>query len=206
MIRRLRAVVTGAFSLSASAGALSLLSVLISGCAFTEGHVNLEYQPQAQAAKVAAAAAPHVVVQVADQRPTKVVGQKINGFGMKTADILSDNDLPATLKGAFESELSNRGFTVGTGGATVEVTLNSLQNQFTPGFFSGESTANIGIDVSVKRADGAVAYEKYFTGQNQESVQIFSAGNAEETLNAAIKDAVGKVFSDDAFIAALQKP
>jgi uncharacterized lipoprotein YajG len=206
MIWHLRAVVTRAFSLSASAGALSLLSVLISGCAFTEGHVNLEYQPQAQAAKVAAAAAPHVVVQVADQRPTKVVGQKINGFGMKTADILSDNDIPATLKGAFETELSNRGFTVGPGGETVGVTLNSLQNQFSLGFFSGESTANIGIDVSVKRADGAVAYEKYFTGQNQESVQLATAGNAEETLNAAIKDAVGKVFSDDAFIAALQKP
>ncbi len=168
--------------------------------------MNLEYQPQAQAAKVAAAAAPHVVVQVADQRPTKVVGQKINGFGMKTADILSDNDIPATLKGAFETELSNRGFTVGPGGETVGVTLNSLQNQFSLGFFSGESTANIGIDVSVKRADGAVAYEKYFTGQNQESVQLATAGNAEETLNAAIKDAVGKVFSDDAFIAALQKP
>ena len=192
---------------SVSAGAIAALTamLLISGCAFTTGHVSLEYQSQTPAMRIAEADSPHVAVEVADKRPTQIVGQKINGLGMKTADIVSDSDVPGTLKSAFETELNDRGFTVGPGGVLIAVTLSSLQNQFTVGFFSGQATANMGMDVAVKRPDGAVAYDKYITGRNQEWIELATPGNAQHTLNAAMQDAVSKVFSDSAFIDALKK-
>jgi uncharacterized lipoprotein YajG len=179
--------------------------LLLSGCAFTQGQVNVAYQASTPPAAVAESNSPQVLVQVTDKRPTQVVGQKINGFGMKTADIVSTSDVPGTLKNAFETELNNRGFKQGAGGNQVLVTLDNFQNQFTLGFFSGEATATIGMDVIVKRPDGASAYNQYITGQSKESVQLASAGNAEEELNAAMQDAVVKVFADDAFIDALKK-
>lgn len=199
--------VAAARALSVPAGAVVALTamLLISGCAFTTGHVNLEYQ-SGPATKIAEPDSPRIAVDVIDKRPTQIVGQKINGFGMKTADIVSDSDVPGTLKSAFETELNGRGFTVGPGGALIVVRLTSLKNQFTVGFFSGEATASMGMDVTVKRPDGAVTYDKYITGQNQESIELATPGNAQDTLNAAMQDAVSKVFSDSAFIDALKKP
>jgi uncharacterized lipoprotein YajG len=183
----------------------ALILFLLGGCAFTQGQVNVAYQASTPASPVAESSSPPVLVQVSDKRTTQVVGQKINGFGMKTADIVSTSDVPGTLKNAFETELSNRGFKQGEGGNLILVTLDNFQNQFTLGFFSGEATATIGINVTVKGPGGVVAYNQYITGQSKESVQLAIASNAEEELNAAMRDAVGKVFADAAFIGSLKK-
>src|ERR1700693_6005316 len=156
--------------------AASLIS--LSGCAFTTGHVDLAYQPTTQATKLAAPDSPRVSVVVTDKRPTPVVGEKINGFGMKTADIVWNTDVPGTLKSAFETELNSRGFTEGPGGNVVSVILSNFENQFTLGFFSGDATATIGMQVTVKRPDGSVAYDKYVTGQSKDWVEVTGEDNA----------------------------
>jgi uncharacterized lipoprotein YajG len=184
---------------------LAATLVMLSGCAFTTGHVDLAYQPTTQATKLAAPDSPRVSVVVTDKRPTQVVGQKINGFGMKTADIVSNTDVPGTLKSAFETELNSRGFTEGAGGDVVLVSLSNFENQFTLGFFSGDSTATIGMQVTVKRPDGTVAYDKYVTGQSKDWVEVAGEDNAGHELNAAMQDGVSKVFADSAFIDALKK-
>ena len=121
-------------------------------------------------------------VVVTDKRPTQVVGQKINGYGMKTAEIVSNTDVPGTLKGAFETELNSRGFTEGAGGNLVLVSLSNFENQFTLGFFSGDATATIGMQVTVKRPDGSVAYDKYVTAQSKDWVEVTGEGNAGRSL------------------------
>ncbi|MGB8414465.1 MAG: YajG family lipoprotein [Candidatus Binatus sp.] len=184
---------------------LAATLLLFGGCAFTTGHVDLAYQPTTQATKLATPESPRVTVVVTDKRPTQAVGQKINGFGIKTADIVSNTDVPGTLKSAFETELNSRGFTEGAGGNAISVSLDNFENQFTLGFFSGESTASIGMRVTVKRPDGSVAYDKYITGQSKDWVEIAGEGNAARELNAAMQDGVSKVFSDSAFIDSLKK-
>ena len=72
----------------------------------------------------------------------------------KTADIVSNTDVPGTLKSAFETELKNRGFTEGGGGNVISVSLGNFENQFTLGFFSGDATATIGMQVTVTRPNG----------------------------------------------------
>jgi len=79
------------------------------------------------------------------------------------------------------------------------------QNQFTLGFFSGEATAAIGMQVTVKHPDGSVVYDKYVTGDSKDWVEIAGEDNAGRQLNAAMQDGVSKVFSDSAFIDSLRK-
>jgi hypothetical protein len=109
----------------------------ISGCALTTGHVDLEYQPTSAGTNIATAASLPVAIKIIDKRPTQIVGSKINGFGMKTADIISDSDVPATLKSAFETELNNRGFRLGANGHLIVIELSNLQNQFAWNYFLG---------------------------------------------------------------------
>jgi uncharacterized lipoprotein YajG len=146
-----------------------------------------------------------VALKIIDKRSTQIVGSKINGFGMKTADIVSDSDVPATLKTAFETELENRGFKLGPNGLVLVVELRNLQNQFALGFFSGESTGSVGMDVTIERPDGVKIYDQYITGQGQDSIELADMTNAQKTLNAAIQNAVSKTFNDSAFIEALQR-
>jgi uncharacterized lipoprotein YajG len=196
---------TSALIGSATPALLAAMLLLLSGCAFTTGHVDLAYQPTTQATKLASPDSPHVAVVVTDKRPTQVVGQKINGFGMKTAEIVSNTDVPGTLKSAFETELNSRGFTEGAGGNVVSVSLSNFENQYTLGFFSGDATATIGMQVTVRRPDGSVAHDKYVTGQSKDWVEIAGEDNAAHELNAAMQDGVSKVFSDSAFIDSLKK-
>src|SRR5208282_4338207 len=95
--------------------------MLLGGCALTTGHVNLSYESSGNATKVAGATAMKVAVEVSDKRPSQVVGDKMNGYGMKMAEIESDSDVPVTLKSAIESELTNRGFTLGSDGNLVGI-------------------------------------------------------------------------------------
>ena len=194
-----QAVISVARTLALSAG----IALSLGGCAFTTGHVDVSYQATGYATKVAQPDSPHVTVVVADKRPTQTVGEKINGFGMKTADIVSNSDVAATLKSAFESEMNSSGFMEGTGGNLVSVSLSNFQNQFTLGFFSGDATATMGMDVTVKRPDGSVAYSKYITGQSKDWVEVAGEDNAQRMLNGAMQDAVAKVFDDTDFIHAL---
>lgn len=190
-----------------ASGIFAVAAVLFfGGCAFTTGHVDLSYQPSTDVTKVAEAESPPVAVQIIDKRPTKTVGQKINGFGMKTADIVADTDVPQTIKDAFETELTNRGFTDGPNGNQVVVTLDNLQNSFTVGFFSGEATSTAGMDVAIKNVKGASIFDKYFTGQSKDWIELATPENAQKMLDGALKDAIGKVFADQDFLDALKKP
>ncbi len=195
-------------------------------CLGPTGHVSLEYASPSPAAKVAEAGSPHVAVEVADKRPTQVVGQKFNGVWMPTSDIVSDTDVPSALKSAFDTELAQRGFILGPGGNLVSVTLNTLQSRFTgPWLAPGpETTAEMAMGVAVKLPNGAVVYDKSIAAQNRERLSAASCWeadkmpksvakldarllcNARDTLNAAMQDAVLKIFSDGTFIDVLRKP
>jgi uncharacterized lipoprotein YajG len=180
-------------------------AMLFGGCAFTTGHVNVAYEPTTQASRTATAESPRVKVEVTDKRPVRTVGQKINGFGMKTADIVSDNDVVATLRSAFETELQSRGYADGVGGNVVSVSLSNFQNQFTLGFFSGDAVATMGMQVTVKPPNGSIAYDKYITGESKDWIEVAGEDNAQRMLDGAMRDAVAKVFGDNAFIEALNK-
>ena len=146
-----------------------------------------------------------MAVEVIDKRPTKIVGEKINGFGMKTADIESNSDVAATLTQAFVTELRGRGYVEGAGGSLVQVSLANFQNQFTVGLLSGHASATIGMDVTVKQPDGAAVFNHYFGGESKDWVMVTGEDNAQKMLNAAMQDVVGKVFADNKFIEALNK-
>jgi len=180
-----------------------LAGLFAGGCAFTTGHVNVSYTPAPEVTKIAGDAAPKVLVEVTDKRPTQVLGEKINGFGMKTADIVADNDVAATIKSAFETELEDRGFAAGTGGNVIAVTLVNFQNQYTPGFWSGEAQATLGMDVAVKNPDGSTPFNKYFQAEVNDWIEIAGEDNAQLMLDGALEKTVSKVFADSDFIRAL---
>jgi uncharacterized lipoprotein len=188
-----------------------VVALSIGGCALTEDTVRLSYQPRGAAGQVGAAQAVTVAVVVRDERRGKErdrVSCKKNGYGMEMAAIRSENDVPGLVQGAVQSELSRRGFRAGAGGVTVVVEVHRLYNDFKIGFFSGDADAEADLEVRVYPAgatEGTPAlYEGRAEGAGQNpNVQLSSGENAKVALEAALSEAVWRLFANQRFIAAL---
>jgi uncharacterized lipoprotein len=179
----------------------------LSGCALTKDYVSLSYVPQANVVKIDGADAVTVKVDVTDIRSIKdKVSAKKNGYGREMAAIIAKEDVAEILKKAVEVELVNRGFRLSGGGIAVAAELSRFYSDFKMGVWSGSAVAEVTMNVQVKKADGSIGFSKLVTGiGSKEHLQLASGANAKDALDAALKDAVGKLFGDTAFVDALLK-
>lgn len=186
---------------------LALLATC-SGCALTKAEIDVPYAQGAPAAPVAGASGASVDVQTTDGRTTNRdrVGVKKNGYGMEMAPIVAKNDLPATVTDAFKTELTARGFRMGTGGADVQVTLVRFYNDFKAGFFSGDAVATVAFDVKLLGRNGGTVFSKYYEGNGIEpNIQLADGNNAKAALTKALTAAVASAVNDPDFITAVIK-
>jgi len=187
---------------------IALIAIaLLSGCAITKGHVAVSYVPQANVSSISGAKDVKVKVEVPDERTMKdKVGAKKNGFGSEMAPILANNDVAEVLQGAIETELKQRGFAISDGSMHVVAKLSKFYCDFKTGFWSGNAVAEVTMNVQVNRPDGSIAYSKMVAGEGTIThIQIYSEGNAQMALNAALQDSVAKLFADPAFVDVLLK-
>jgi len=123
---------------------------------------------------------------------------------MEMAEIIADNDIPQTVKRAVESELRDRGFSLGSEGSVVAITLDKFENRFELGLFSGTAVGEISIAVTIKRANGTVACTRNIHAEGVNSgVQLASGENTRIALEAALKNAVDELFQDSNFVQSL---
>jgi uncharacterized lipoprotein YajG len=179
---------------------------LLTGCALTTAQIPLSYIPQGNVSTLSGAENITVTVVVDDQRDKKdSVGAKKNGFGMDMAPIVATNDVATLLKDAIQTELANRGFNLGTSNTvSVVAELNKFYNDFKVGFWAGDAVAEVTMNILIKNQNGEIIYSKIVSGHGTEpNIQIAGGENARLALNAALKDALGKMFNDTDFIATL---
>lgn len=182
--------------------------LLVTGCALTVDRVKLEYQSQPNVQKIDGAGSVTVIVTVDDTRSKKDrVSSKKNGYGMETAAIVAENDVPGLVKSAIEEELKDRGFGIGGGPVKVNVELEKFYCDFKTGFFSGDALAEVVMNVQIKTSGGAIAFARVMSGEGKEAnVQLASGSNAKLALDRALKAAMEKLFKDEAFLQALMPP
>jgi uncharacterized lipoprotein YajG len=187
-------------------GILLAMVLLASGCALTKDYVVLSYDPQTDVEKIKEADSVKVKVEISDVRSIKDrVSSKKNAYGVEMAAIIAQNDVAETLKKAIEVELKNRGFDLAEGSVLVFVELTRYYNDFKTGFWTGTAVAEVLMNVQVKKPDKTILYSKMIAGENSHTVQIASGKNAKYVLDAALKDAMSKLFGDPSFIDSLFK-
>lgn len=180
--------------------------VMLSGCALTTDHIQLQYSSQMAAGPLEGANAVSVNVQVLDQRQDKKVGSKKNGFGMEMAPILATEEVADTVRRAMEQELRSRGFQLGEAQALVQIAadLTRFYNDFKMGMFAGDAVADLNLFVAVKSREGKLLYSRHLAVQGVESnIQLSTGNNARLALNRALENGMKNLFEDKGFIAAL---
>ena len=186
---------------------VTVLSLLLAGCALTTERIDLTYAPQPGVSTIPGANNVIVSVQVNDQRQERSnkVSYKKNGFGMEMAPILANEDVTVTLRRAIEQELQSRGFSIGNEAlVSILADLTRFWNDHKTGFFAGDAVADLNMSILVKNKNGNLLYSRQILSQGVEpNTQLMSGNNARLALNRAIENGMKLLFEDHVFIAAL---
>jgi uncharacterized lipoprotein YajG len=186
--------------------ATTLLLALLSGCAFIDQSTPVAYVAPPNLEVVQGASAVTISVAARDGRVSNKdrIGSIKNGYGMETARITAANDVVLLVRGAVENEIGSFGFKVGPGGLNVNVELQTFYNDFKPGFFSGDSIAEVGFNLAVTRADGSYVYSRSYKGIGMnKNIMMYMASNAKVALQEALTNAIQQLISDTALQQAL---
>jgi len=189
---------------TAAAAALSL-----SACAFGDAKLNLAYDAAGAKAGVLseAASATVNVKDVEDARIEKnVIGYKRNGFGAKTADILSERPAPELVKEALVATLEKNGHKVDAAEEryAIRTKLNNFWFDYKTGLVSVEFIGSIQAEISViNQITGQTVYTELFDGYHSEKTGGGLSKTWTRIMNSALADLVAKVNLSPGFKDAL---
>jgi hypothetical protein len=193
---------------------LSLLAagiLILSGCAFGDRHVMLEYPlveqgdtglvSAAEAAELAAIRDESVVlVQFTDLRANKeLIGEVLNAYGMRTADVYAENDARDWITDAIRLELENAGYTVvdrESAGASPEIPVLSgeVLTVFCTAYFSYD--AEISFLTRVEKGGEEILTKRY-SGTGTAGVNWAATERSYgESLSLALSNAIGNMIAD----------
>ena len=199
-----------------SLAGFALLALSLGGCAFGERQANLQYPPKPDAGAVVApaeaatttpalpATAPTIaIIRFKDDRAEKsVVGHVRNGFGMKTADVVSPTDVSAWVSDALKWELEQVGYRVtvldsdSAAAATDAAAAVSGQviRMYADAYFSYEGEVTLRAEIA---KDGKKVFDRLYTGTAGGGVNMAATGASyAHTLSLALRSGLQDVVSD----------
>lgn len=186
---------------------IAFAGLSLSACAFGDAKLKVAFDPATAKAGVLSEASPTTVdlKDVDDARVEKPqIGYKRNGFGMKTADILSERPAPEIVKEALAAALEKNGHSLGESRYAVKTKLNKFWFDAKTGLVTVEFYGSVQAEVSVvDQETGSAIYTELFDGYHSEKTGGGLSKTWTRVMNAALSDLVNKVNLSPAFKDAL---
>ncbi len=186
---------------------IAFAGLSLSACAFGDAKLKVAFDPaRAKAGVLSEAPATTVDLKdVEDARTEKPqIGYKRNGFGMKTADILSVKPAPEIVKDALAAALEKNGHTIGDSRYAVKTKLNKFWFDAKTGLVTVEFYGSVQAEISVvDQQTGAAIYTELFDGYHSEKTGGGLSKTWTRVMNVALADLVNKVNLSPAFKDAL---
>jgi uncharacterized lipoprotein YajG len=183
----------------------AVMAMALTACATREDIVPVPYKAHG-GAQIGVGRSVALIVNDARTADRTKIGNKSNAYGMEMAAIRPDRDVTAIVKDALEAELKSRGFAIGNGGANAAVAINRFYAGFQTKGLAAEAIGDVKFHVSVLSPNGASAYEREIDVIGIEPDVVLLIGrNAAAALSDGLGKAFDTLFSDPAFLAALEK-
>jgi len=180
--------------------ALTIASALLTGCAFSPQQANL--QPTVNIISSSEGQGIIVAIRVVDERPSKSLGRRGDGFGA-AAEITSSVDLEAIIKDQISSALTARGFIINSTNVASDTQLTVEIRMLQYSTFQNSWTGGVQVQGTLKASASKAGnnYEKMYRYDREESVIIVpTAKMNEEWLNATLSEVLNKLLSDENLI------
>ncbi|MGK7867086.1 YajG family lipoprotein [Falsiroseomonas sp. E2-1-a20] len=181
---------------------LILACMLLSGCALERDYIEVRHVAAPGVQAIPGASEVVVSVDTRDGRTIRDrVSNKINGYGMEMAPIISTNDVITETQRAIVEELTSRGFRIGGSEARLDVEVLRFFSQFQTGFFAGSAKADLSVNVRLTDRSGRLVLAKTFTAEGiVPSLQLASGANARLALEDGLRKLI-RMIGDDVELA-----
>ncbi len=179
--------------------AIVAASLALAGCAFGDEKLNLALDTSAAKPGVLSEAPPAIVfvTDVKDERPEqRAIGYKRNGYGAKTAKILSVRPEPDLVKEALTTTLEKNGHKIGAAGErfAVDTKLRKFWFDYKTGLVTVEFYGNVQAEVSLRdQVTGETLYTEVHDGYHSRKLGGGLAKTWTNIMNAALADFASKV-------------
>ena len=180
------------------------------GCAFVDRRVTLTpptTTPQTFSTSASSSDKKEIsIARPQDLRPDPTtVGNVRNGYGMVTASVRSNTDIPMWVTNSIIQGLERSGFsveraeTVETAPTPValDIAVSRAFTEHAPGFFTMKAKGDVAAQVEVYK-DGRRIHRRTYAGkiENPEFFVMTSANEYQTLLDAAMKDFLQKTLPD----------
>ena len=190
---------------------LILGSGSIVGCAFQDRHVTLT--PPATTPQISSVSTPSPdektisVARPQDLRPNPTIIGNVsaNSYGMTTAQVYSNTDIPTWVANSIIQGLERSGFrverseTVETAPTPValDIAVSRVFTEHFPGLFRFTGKGDVAAQVEVYK-DGRRILRRMYSGKSEETKMVTtnSANEYQGLLDSAMKDFLNKALPD----------
>jgi uncharacterized lipoprotein YajG len=175
------------------AGCVSVLA----GCVFATQQ-PIEVKPELVSVQNRIGAGKSVLIDVADERPSKNLGNRgVNGAG---SELTVAENFDSVLRDSVSQGLRDRGFTpttnMPTDGRTLKIEIRELHYQLNTGFWVGTLHTDCALK-AICQVGQNKPFEKMFRGEHKESVEIAQTADANvKYVNDAVSKAVNDLLGD----------
>lgn len=184
--------------------------ILFSGCAFTQGNLNVAYdQAKAKAGPLSAIQPLNLdIKEFADNRETKdKIGYKRNAFGAQTASIVTTTAVPKIVRDAVVTEFTKNGHKIVSSDPNVVIQgdINAFWFDMQINFATIEFMGTVGVTMKVTDpVTGEVLYTEKSEGHYNEKSMGGLEGTWERVMNTALENMIRQMSTDRKLIDCLR--
>lgn len=170
---------------------IGFMAFLLGGCAFGTRRPLLEYR-----AVTANSQPKNITIYVErfkDERTEKnVIGHVRNGWGLKTADVVTDTDISQWVTDALKAELGNGGYIVAKD-RTKLTAEGEVITVYCDSFMQYEGTVTLGI---VLKRNGEVLIDKKYNGKATNLNWAATSQGYGKTVEQSLQNVMKQILSD----------
>jgi uncharacterized lipoprotein YajG len=191
--------------------AICLLSLSCGGCAFTQADLNVGYD-NAKAVKGPLSSIKPLQAAVGefkDVRPERdKIGYKRNGFGTKTANIVTTKPVPDIIREAVTAELSKNGHVIAASNKDLLFTgeITNFWFDYQMNFWTIEFMGTVAVNLKLTDGKtGTALLSRQYQGYYNEKSMGGLNDTWERVMNTALERMVEEMSTDPKLIETLQK-
>ena len=180
---------------------------MLGGCALTDasldvGHDTDVVQQGPLSETNSITFAPGSLVDLREDKDR--IGYKTNGFGMKTADIATDEPVTDVIMNAIVHAFESNGHVRGDNGVRINGTINNFWVETDTNFWSIEVIGNVeALLTFIDPETGASIYERTYSGSYSDKRQIVTEGAYNDAISGAVQSLIDDVIFDEQLAEAL---
>lgn len=185
---------------------IGLSMLIMSGCAFTQGNLNVMYtEDNARKGPLSSVKPLNIEIgEFVDKRPeTDKIGYKRNGFGQQTAKIVTIKPVPQIIREAISAEFLKNGHLLTSENKNIVIAgkITSFWFDVQMNFWTVEFMGTVSVDLDIIEGQtGTILLTRTYQGHYNEKSMGGLEGTWERVMNTALERMLQQMSTDNKLI------